>query len=365
MSALVYIIFGAISCSFVVVECFTKNKIIKNICFIALLVFYFLLGVLKGDYVGTDSITYTKLYNETARDVSFLTFVKNGSPEYLYNGLLYIFSNIGLHKVFFDILMFGIITVCLYFTFRKVEKPILCLLIFYFAGFFGMSFTGIRQAVAISISSLAIYLYLFFDFKKKYVRLIVYYALIIASIGFHKTSFFLAAMPLLLMIPINNKNLLFISLLILPLSIMLPRMYLLFGVMMNEYYLPYTSRVSLTFLIIVILLFICSFSYFKSLNKFFEKIHFYAGEFNFINKAYYILLFTMAIFLSFNTVSMSVPRMAMYLYFPLSIYLATLANNFIDKRVRIIFVLVMEICFFVFFIKNLSTWGILPYEIRF
>lgn len=126
-----------------------------------------LLAALRGRGVGTDTSGYqTKLFYLAQRYNSLQMFLKVSTQEPLYSILTYISSRTGLlwicHLVNISIVIIPLYVVI--WSERQDISPELSLAVFLFL-FYGWSLNGMRQAMAMSISMLALYYYA--DGKRK------------------------------------------------------------------------------------------------------------------------------------------------------------------------------------------------------
>lgn len=151
---MIYIFLGSIISIFVFLEIFVKNKKLFIIVFyIILLSMIFLVGFRNGLVVGTDSPVYYDFYIEKYPEV-----------EIGYKYINAFFSSMGLSYNFF---LLCINSIALYSISKFIKLNsyylLLPLLIYYSDFFFYYNFSGIRQAIAISFTSLSVY----YIFNKK------------------------------------------------------------------------------------------------------------------------------------------------------------------------------------------------------
>ena len=117
------------------------NKLLCKIGFCAILLFFFCILTFKSSNVGQDAASYEKIYNG-ARDYTFFQFLKLKRVEYLFYGLLFLFSTVFKAPSFiFWGINYSIITACLFFSFWKTQRPILSLSIYLLVGFFSIIFS--------------------------------------------------------------------------------------------------------------------------------------------------------------------------------------------------------------------------------
>ena len=368
MGYIVYIAFVLLAVGLVIGEQLIKNDKIRLVLFLSLLLAFTFLGILKSNSVGTDSAGYSETYLK-ARSSSLSEVIRSKKPEFGFYGTMYIFSHIlKLPEIVFNAFNFLIIAACLYLSLHKYERKTFVLAIFLFFGFFCMSFSGIRQAVGISIATLAFTIY----FKENEVlslptRLIAYYFLCGMAILFHRTAVILLVLPLLFSFDIQEHAIPFIPLLMLlffptligRLTIVIPAFF------EKVSYTPSDSRVSLIFIAEVVFLCIVFFIYETSVGeKIRKKLSISDLKFNSKDSKFVWLIYVGCLFMCFNTSSQIITRFSMYFYLGI-VYLINRVMDTVEKP-RLKFALIVGATLFLglYFVYSTPELGLVPYAFR-
>lgn len=365
---LVYIIFGLLLTSLSVLNIFFKNKYFVYLALGFTLLFYCFLGTLKSPSVGVDSFGYLEIYNNL-KQMTFSKTLADHKPEFLFYGTMYISSAIfKLPKIFFDFLNFFIISISLFFAFKEKELPFLDLLVFSFIGFFCMSFSGIRQSVAIAISTLAIELFVNRIYKRNYLRYVVFYFLALIAVMYHTTAVFVFFVPLFLKIRFKRYQFPWITLFFLIIPFIFSRLYQGINAVISIYYEPYGGRLSFMMIAFIIFIWVFYFVFYSSFamqikNKLgFEIQQNYVVEYK-IN-AYIVILYLFLLFTSLNIASSTITRIAMYFY----IAPAMLVSCFVcwNKKLvsKIVITSIVSLLFFAYFVMSLKGWLLIPYAFK-
>lgn len=368
MGYIVYIGFVLFALALVIGEQLIKNNKLRLACFLTLLLSFFFLGVLKGNSVGTDSFGYSETYLK-ARTSSFSQILRNKKPEFAFYGILYIFSAVlKLPEIIFNAFNFLVICVCLFFSFFKYERKTFILAVFLFFGFFCMSFSGIRQAVAISIATLAFTFY----FKENELisfptRLIIYYGLVGIAILFHRTSMVLLVLPIVFAFDLEEKAIPFIPLLMLLFfPTMIGRLTILIPAFFEKVsYTPSDSRISLIFIAEVIFLCFLFFIYETSFGgKIRKKFNILDLNYNAKDSKFLWLIYVGCLFMAFNSSSTIITRISMYFYLGITYFFDRVVATFNNKKMRFVLITSMTLFMGVYFIYSTPDLGLVPYALR-
>lgn len=364
MGYIVYIAFVFLALGLVIGEQLIKNKKIRLVFFVALLASFILLGVLKSNSVGTDSSGYSNTY------LSIKTSsLGEKKPEYAFYGTMYLFSRVlKLPEIFFNAFNFIIIGVCLFLSLYKIERKTFVLAMFLFFGFFCMSFSGIRQAVGISVATLAFTIY----FKENELislptRLIAYYLLCGVAILFHRTAIILLVLPILFSFDIQERAIPFIPLMMLlffptligRLTIVIPTFF------EKVSYTPSDSRVSLIFIAEVIFLCVLFFVYETSLgHKLRQKLS--ISDFNYTQKdnKFLWLIYAGCLFMCFNTSSQIITRFSMYFYLGIVYFINRVVDTFEKPKLKFALIIGMTLFLGLYFVYSTPELGLVPYAFR-
>ena len=368
MGYIVYIAFVLFAVGLVVCEQLIQNKKIRLVFFIALLFAFVFLGVLKSNSVGTDSAGYSATYLK-AKTSSISEIIRNKKPEFGFYGILYIFSRVlKLPEIFFNAFNFLTIATCLFFSLYKFERKTFVLAIFLFFGFFCMSFSGIRQAVGISIATLAFTIY----FKENETlslptRLIAYYVLCGIAILYHRTAIILLFLPILFAFDIQERTIPFIPLLMLLFfPTLIGRLTIVIPTFFNKVsYTPSDSRVSLIFIAEVIFLCVVFLIYETSIGlKFRQKIK--ITDFNYSEKdsKFLWLIYVGCLFMCFNTSSQIITRFSMYFYLGIVYFINRVIDTFEKPKLRFALIVGVTLFMGLYFVYSTPELGLVPYAFR-
>lgn len=145
---MIYLLFGFIFSIFSFLEIISKNRVFfKIIFFTFLLLMLLLVGLRDGGIVGVDSPAYYEFYLDQLPSV-----------EVGYKYLNYFFSSLGLnYNIFLLFINFIILFNISKFIRLNSYYLILPLFVYFSDFFFYYSFSGIRQSIAISLTSLSVF----------------------------------------------------------------------------------------------------------------------------------------------------------------------------------------------------------------
>lgn len=183
----------------------SQNKKAKKIyCYIIGASFIFFAGF-RSLLVGTDSLTYAKVFQNTMPITKESFFAAFEKKEFFYKILTGVLRRItdNYTILFFIVALFFISVVC--FLVRKYStSPMLSFILFMSMGYFSFSMAGIRQTIAMGFLFLALDRML----KKKYVAAVI---LVLIASGFHITSLIYFLAILIYFIPFNIFSILVAS----------------------------------------------------------------------------------------------------------------------------------------------------------
>ena len=364
---LVYIIFALLFVCGTVFDLFFKNKRIKIIVLSIYLLLFFLIGVLKGQTVGLDTQKYTETYNYVSSLESPMSFLIKKFPEITFYSLMILFGNIlKLPEICFWILEYGVICIFLFFTFYKQERSLFKFGVFMCLGFLMMSLSGIRQAVAISIGTFAIYNFKNHYLNKNYKKYLFYYLFSILALTIHASSIILFLLPILFLIKWDKKTFAIWVLIFIFVPSILSRIFAFVSSNIYVDYFPYNYSVSITFLLTIFLIVLLFFGYRE--EKFFTKIlkiiNYSPDGFGDDTNMIIWIVFYGLIFLSTNVFSLVIPRYSMFLYIGTIDLLFLLITGFKNKKMNYSVEIITMSFFAVYFVIRASTLGIVPYVFR-
>ena len=156
--------------------------------------------------VGTDLVSYIPSYAKMNNgDFSNLIFLNYEKGYVFYNKLL---GTLGFDERQFLIITSGIIQILIFYTmFEYSEKPLLSVLVYFAFGNFIMTFSGLRQAIAMAIC--------FFSYKFiKKKKIIFYIILILVASLFHTSALFCIFVYPLYFLKMDNDKFIFYLILI-------------------------------------------------------------------------------------------------------------------------------------------------------
>lgn len=365
-----YLLFALLLFSLTCLELVKKNTSFSKISLIIILFFVFLLLSLKATTVGQDAPAYEKIYNG-AREYNFLSFFKKHKTEPLFYIPLYIFSKLNIPSFIFWALNYFVMCVMLFLAFKNTKRPIFYLSVFLMFGFFRMSFSGLRQSIAVSICTCALIQYInSFNNAKTKRNAIIYCLLIVFASLYHISSLFLLLIPLFFKIKFDFKYA------IVP-FVFLPFVSEIGGglfTFISQYfsyagfYQPISGVPSLLLLISVFLFFIYyGIFHFKPVNRL-------VNQFTHIQKeecpdkaynSYFILFFIYCFFLSCNTFNGALCRFSIYFYICIPFYIDNFIYSFKSDKIKKVLTTFLFIFLFAYFLYEGAGIKIIPYEFFF
>lgn len=364
-SRLFYILFGLLVVGFAAFNTYIKNTTVKKASFIGVLVIYVVFASLRSSSVGLDTEAYSITYNLCRNFTQAKTVILNNGPEYLFYGLVTLFSCFfKTSEIVFRFFYYSIIATCLFFSFYKQKNGPFIFALFLFLGFFNMSFSGIRQTMSIAIMTLALNWLLFSNWSTKK-RLVLYYTFNIVAVGFHSSSLLMLLIPLVLMIPITKNNSIFLFMLLPFIPMIIKKGVYLASFYTYVYYGFGTYRVSITF--ILTLLLVCVYYAFVGFPKLSgwlsRKLKFLSFSYDEGDSKILLLIFMSLSFMACNSFSLVLPRYSMYFYLGVSIFISHFYNCFQNNKVKTISFNIILFAFFTYFIYTTPSLGLVPYSI--
>lgn len=366
MGYLVYLGFIALAVAAVFLESILKNKTVKMISFLLLLAVFFVLGVLKGNTVGTDTSTYSYMYNVECKTLTLKQILSKRTLEYGFFSLMYLFSAVlKLPEITFVVFNFVIVCTCLFFSFYKNERKNFMLVIFMFIGFFCMSFSGIRQAISISLVTLAFTIY-FKHTPDNWIRsAIIYHVLIVIAMLFHKTSIILIIVPLLCFIEIKFYQFPYVPVIILLFfPFLIARLSIIMQVYIDRFLNVFDSRISITMILEVVLIVL---SFFLYGTKYGQKIRdkFSVSDLNFdANDSQYAwVIYLGLVGMCFNSSSSIVSRFNMFFYIGIVYFLNRIGLTLQKKNTQTLFYVLVTVFLGGYFVISLPWLELVPYVI--
>lgn len=364
-----YIIFALTGVVLSIFDYVILKKNVRLILLIVNLLFFFFLAIFKGATVGLDTIAYSQMYESaSAPGLDFFVFVFGKAPEILFYSFMYLFSNV-LHtpEIVFSIFNYLIICFFLYLSFNKEKLALTKLNLFFFIGFFIMSFSGMRQAISISISTFAIIFLLNKKAERNAKIYFIYLAIIALAICFHSSALVLVFVPLLFFIRIRKEVVPWPLLFLFILPIINGQLFLYFSTIFDFEYQPFSSRTSIT---MVLVGFLILFYYLININN---KVSSIFIKRSLINKVeyddtpineYIILAYFSCLFMTFNNVSSIIPRFSMHFYVAPVFILIALIGSIKTFKLSTIALTVILLFFAAYFIYSTPNLGLIPYVFR-
>jgi hypothetical protein len=208
---------------------FKKTEKSKSLTFLLFFLFLWLLLSLRSYDVGADITTY-KYFFDSIRATSWSYLPRSFSVEIgyvLFNKLIGILTD--NFSVFLSIISFIIIRPVYLLYKEESEDPLLSIALFINMPVFVMMFSGLRQAVAISISIIA------FNFAKKK-KLLIFILVILIAVSFHKSALIALLLYPLYHSKITKKWLWFVIPVLLAVFIFNEQLFLLAGNIIESNY---------------------------------------------------------------------------------------------------------------------------------
>ena len=369
MKYLFYILFVFVCLCSVCGEIFIKNKKINTLCFFVPLLAFFVLAILRGNSVGIDTSNYRSTY-DSMRSMSFSEAMKGKFPEVGFYGIQYIMSGvIKLPSIAADVFNYLLICVLLSIAFFKSKHRTMMVSLFLFVGFFCMSFSGIRQAISISIITVAFSYYIHTRQSNIFIKLIIYYLLVAVATSFHTAALIAALAPVVFALSFEKYQTPFIPIFILLfLPLLLSRVFIVVSDLMaatSSNREITDSRVSITLIAEVIFVAIFYFLFFTKIgDKIREKIHMGKYEFKDEDSDYLWLIVLGCFWMSFNQSTTILTRFSMFFYMSIPYFLTQIADTFENKKAKNIFMIVATLLVGLYFVYSTPTLGLTPYVFR-
>ncbi len=361
----VYIVYGLCCIFLCVINTLVRKKWFCISSSVFILLSFFLLLCLRSSSVGLDTIAYIKKYEATKEISNIKEYMWKNKPEFLYYGLLLLFSKyLSLPKIVFDVFNSTIVFISLFFAFKKTKNPVFSLTTFLLWNFFCLSFTAERQFVSIALSTMALS---FFIFNKGCKRWIFYYLLIGTSIMYHASALVMIVCPPLLLMKIKKENILFIFIPIIFMKPFFEGIYSLYSMISKTYYTPTTSRSSIIMYLIIFFMIVFYMVFLRNKNdKLFGFTNHFFDEYDYKqNVSHILILFLYALFLAWNSANMSISRLSWYFGIGISLILDDITFLSKQKTTKILVECLMLTLLFFYFIYSLPNFGLIPYETKY
>lgn len=360
----VYLLIVLVLLSFSVIEFFSKKRKITIISLVAFFLFYTLIGAFRSNFVGLDTLGYSTTYYMPKEGYNLFSYAYSQKPECGFYGLVFLFNDI-LHapEFIFRIFTYLIISLFLFLTFYKEKRCFLKLSLFMFLGFFIMSYSGIRQAISISILTYAITL-LVKDFKKK--NVLIYFAFVILATLFHKSSVVFCILPAIFLIKVNKFNFIFVLLTVVFIPSIISSLIIFLSQYTYIHYQNVNKTISITMILTIILLFV----YFiihsiPPVKKLVNKLPFYKT--NDVDGRYFSnvfwVVFIFIVFTSCNVFSTVVPRFAMYCFIGIVFFIDLFMEELNKKNIMFLAQIFLLLFFGFYFLYSLRSLQLVPYGV--
>ena len=369
MKYLIYILFVLVCVCSVCGELFIKNKKLNAAFFFVPLLAFFVLAILRADSVGIDTSNYRDTYN-SVRSMSFSMAMKSKFPEVAFYGLQYLFSAVfKLPSIAFDIFNYLIICVFLSLSFFKSKHRTMYVSLFLFVGFFCMSFSGVRQAMSISIVTFAFTYYIHSKQENYAIKLVSYLLLILVAVMFHTAAVVAVIAPLFIAISFEKFQIPFVPVFVLLfLPLLLSRAFIVisgFVSVTSDISRVFDSRVSITLIgevIFVVLFYLIFFT--KIGGKLRNKIHMTDYDFKKQDSDYIWLIILGCFWMSFNQSTTIFTRFSMFFFIGMPYFLTQISDTFEKKSTKNVYIIGITLLMGLYFVYSTPTLGLTPYAFR-
>lgn len=161
---------------------------------------FFILLTIRASTVGIDTPNYLRKFHMSAY-LTWLEIFTESESEIGFGIITKLISVFTTNdQVYLGIMSALILSPIAYLYSKESEKPFLTMTMFMILPMFGMSFSGLRQAIAISLAVPA-----YFQLKKR--NKIKFILIIVVSMMFHRSSFILFIMYPVYYMKMNKKRL--------------------------------------------------------------------------------------------------------------------------------------------------------------
>jgi transmembrane protein EpsG len=286
-----------------------KNKeTAKKIFFFAVCVAVVLFQGFRSFNVGTDLVGYLPAFSEIGTMRHFKLKYMNYEAGYIVlNRVLYM---LGFNERQFLIAISAIVQVPIFYTISKYsEKPLISVLWYFSFGNFVMTFSGLRQSIAMALCFLA-----YFFIKQK--KLIPFILLIIFASLFHSSALFCLLLYPAYFIKITKKSVILALGTYAVVFIMRSKLFAVLSKLYYEKGVEEQRNNAFTMLVVYLLLFVVSF-----LGNYEDED--FIGLRN--------ILFLTAVIYSFAPMHNFVTRIAFPLTLYMTIYIPKFINSFIVR----------------------------------
>ena len=342
---------------------FSKRKYTKYISIIALLTLFWILATFKATSVGIDSITYEGLYQSiTQRD--FLSVLSEYQLEIGFYGLVYLFAKIQIPFLIFKGLCYLAEAVLLFFAFKKVRFNVALLLTYLCIGFLSLSFSALRQGIAIAIVTFGFSLFASEkDSSPGIKKTVVYAALTILAATFHSS-----ALACLLLIPfLFHKIKIHTPFILLAFLAFIPRivavLFSVFGGFTGYDYVTYSSRISFKLILYIVILVVSLILGQKEITSRFKLTNIVEPyEFSFLDSIMFFVAYLCLVFASFNIFSQILARISFYFIMGVVYFIFRSKEAIKNHKLSFIVELAIMVAFGAYLLLDSKTLGIYPYE---
>lgn len=324
---------------YILISYFLSKKIKDDVKSKKMFVFISCIGVVifqgfRAFNVGTDLKTYISAFSEIGETTFENLMFQNFEPGYvILNKILY---KIGINERQFLIIIASIIQIPIFITIYKYsENPLISILWYFSFGNFIMTFSGLRQSIAMSLCFAA------YQFIKNKNLFKFFFTIIFATI-FHKSAMFCLILYPIYYLRINSIGYI-LSLLFLSLMFILKKQ--IFELLVGLYYGKKEEIVSTgayTMFIVYLCLYIISF---------------YNKNPDFDYKALRNILFLLVMVYSFSSLHYYITRIGFPLTLYMSIFIPKFINSFNIREKRMVYstcCLILILCFYSF-VGGLNT----------
>lgn len=360
---LIYIVFIALGLSCFLFFSFVKSKKYEVFFLLVILFSFFLIAIFKSSDVGIDSITYENVY-ATITKRSFSEVIKYYNPEFAFYLPMYVLSLVGAPYIVFKIFAYSLICLFLFLSFFKRKQYLFELLLLFFVGFFSMSFSALRQGIAMSIICYAFSFYIFENgIKRPILKDVIFVAIILSATLFHSSSIICLLILPFFHMKMHPKYLVFF-LIFLP---FLPRLSASIVNIINDIvatdYVVYTSRLSYRMFLFIVIVVV--FLLLKD-KKVYERIkleRFLTFEpFASDDLKMFFISFFCIVFSSFNVFSQIMARLSFFFLPASGFFISKIASLIKNKKIEILIESIVIVVFGLYFLYDTKTLGIYPYE---
>ena len=334
-----------------------KNEKSKKIFCISIFIMFSLIQGFRSFNVGNDTQNYVKFFRLSENmPILDIIFMKQWSIEPGYGLLMKICNIINCTPQIFLLIVSMIINgLLMYFIYKYSDNPFMSVIIFMGVEFFTLSFTALRQMLAI-----VILLHSYPFIKQQKIKKFLLIVLLAAT--FHKTALVFAIVYIFKDIKINAKNICIgILIILLAQLILIPLIIFLTKKIFSELYIT-SNGSGVTQTLVIFTYFLIGILIYKNLLK--EK----EGIKNILFIIIYFALFIQTLAIRINMIN----RLMWYFYIFIIIYLPNMQKEIkgtikiVKKELRLstiyeITMISLSITQYIFFSMNM--YNVVPYQI--